>query len=340
MEHYRLWAGSYRQEGDSVLCLEFDGKNLRPLEGWTGLISPSYLLPTEGAVYAVEEYPEGGALAEIRPGRPSFRRYPLPGSGYCHVSLCGGFLYASGYLGGCLTGLEPGSGRVCCHILHQGSGPNPQRQEQAHVHSAWPSPDGKSLFAADLGLDRLFQYRLSPEGGLTPHPAQPWVQTAPGGGPRHLAFHPSGQWAYLVTEMGQLLSAYRFSREESTLELLGSYPVYAGAPRAEDTAADVQVSPDGRFVYASSRGLDRIFSYAVTDTGLDPQGSFPSGGQCPRSFHISPDGKYLAAANQVSGQICLFPRSEGTGALGDMAAAFSLPTVSCVKWEEAGRGAG
>lgn len=105
---------------------------------------------------------------------------------------------------------------------------------------------------------------------------------------------------------------------------------------ADSLAADVHVTPDGRFVYASVRGADCIECFRVLENGgrLEPVGRFSSGGRCPRSFAISPDGLYLAAANQESGNVTVFPRNAQTGALESPAGVLALPQAACVKWAD------
>ncbi len=334
MTNYQLWTGTYTQgePRDGIYRLGFDGKNLSVLESWGGLTDPSYLQPVGDKVYAVEELSEGGSIIELSPGKKEYRRWTLPGSGYCHITALGNLLYASGYSGGCLAGFDLGTERLCEFIEHEGRGTDQKRQERAHIHSARPTPDGGGLFVADLGLDKLFQYRVGPGGRLAPHEGQPFVRVAPGQGPRHFAYHPSGRFLYLVTEMGQTLRTCCYDSGSSALEFLNEYPLYETAPAPGDTAADVQLDPAGRFIYASVRGSDRIFRYKVTaDPGtLEPAGSFSSDGKYPRSISISPDGRYLAAANQLSGKVAVFELGPGIPAGG--AAKLQIPGAVCVKW--------
>lgn len=336
MKNYELWAGTYTEgrQRDGVFAMEFDGVSLHVRESWGGLRDPSYIQPANGLVYAVEERKDGGTVIELTPGREEYRRYELPGTGYCHITAHGRLLYASGYVGGCLAGLDTASGQVCCFIEHSGRGPDPIRQTRPHIHSARPTPDGRGLFVADLGLDRLFQYDAAPDGSLTPHQAQPWVQSDPAQGPRHFAYHPSGRYLYLVTELAQTLRVYGYSREESALTFISEYPLYTGEPVQGDLAADIHVSGDGNFVYASVRGQDRIYCYRASEdpARLALAGVFPSGGRGPRSIHLSPDGRFLAAANQLTGNVCVFPIDREAGALLDMAADIAIPAAVCVKW--------
>lgn len=337
MDNYQLWVGTYTQgeSRDGIYRLGFDGRALRVLESWGGLTDPSYLQPVGDRVYAVEELPAGGSIIELMPGEREYRRWEIPGRGYCHICALGDRLYASGYSGGCLAGFDLKTLRPCEYLEHEGSGPDPERQERAHIHSAQPTPDGGGLFVADLGLDKLFQYRAGADGRLTLHSTQPFVQVPPGQGPRHFAYHPGGGLLYLVTEMGQTLRVYRYESGRQALEFLNEYPLYETAPAREDTAADVQLSPDGGHIYASVRGLDRIFCFRAAGAPgvLEALGAFPSAGACPRSIGVSPDGRYLAAANQLSGNVAVFSLEDGAGLPKAAAAEIPIPGAACVKWQ-------
>lgn len=336
MENFRIWVGAYTggKPGKGIFALNFTGEKLQVEQSWDGLLNPSYVQPVGHCIYAVEELEEKGAVVSLCPGEPTYRRYVVPGSGLCHISACGSFLYASGYSGGTLTGLHRETGAVCCFLEHTGKGQDPIRQEKAHIHSAQPTADGRHLFVADLGLDKLFQYDIGGAGELKLHAAQPWVQVRPGQGPRHFAQHPNGEWLYLVTELDLSLLVYHYDREGSLLEYREEHSMKKGIAPSGATAADIHISPNKHFIYTSVRGLDKIFCFRILEGGgrLEPVGEFPSGGQDPRSFHISPDGKYLAAANQTSGSVEVFALDRASGALEGPIAELSIPQASCVKW--------
>lgn len=337
VENFRIWVGSYTggTPGKGIYALRFTGKELSVEQSWEGLTNPSYLQPAGDKIYAVEEQEGKGSVVALCPGKPGYQRYEVPGVGLCHITACGPFLYTSGYSGGSLTGLNKETGAVCCFLEHRGIGHDPIRQEKAHIHSAQPAWDGRHLFVADLGLDKLFQYEIGPKGELIPHTAQPWVQVKPGQGPRHFALHPNGEWLYLVTELDLSLLVYHYDRKASLLEYREEHSMKKGGSASGATAADIHISPDQRFVYTSVRGLDKIFCFRILEGGrrLEAAGDFPSCGRDPRSFHISPNGKYLAAANQTSGNVAVFALDQASGALGELLAEISVPQVSCVKWE-------
>lgn len=338
---YRLFASSYTggKPGDGIYALEFDGEQLRCRDVCAELVNPSYIQPDGDRLFAVEETENGAAMAifETEKGLALQARYETPGSGMCHVTRCGACLYGSSYAGGSITGIRWENGELCSFRQHEGQGPNAQRQEGPHAHSAQPSPDGQHLFVADLGTDRLYQYDIASGGELFPHEAQPWIQVPPGRGPRHFAFHPNGRWLYLVAELENSLLVYSYEPHESVLRPAGEYSLRGGNCPPEALAADVHLTGTGDFLYASVRGSDRIFGFQVKGDGgeLEPAGNWPSFGRGPRSFDLSPDGRFLAIANQDSGSLALCSRDAASGAVDRLVAELSLPQVCCVKWEPA-----
>lgn len=340
MKEYELYTGAYTgsKEEAGVRSWRFDGRALREAGHFCGLENPSYVLPWEDRLYVVEELPgRAGAACLSREeggGLRALWHREVPGAGLCHITASGGRLYASGYAGGTLTGLDAASGEPCFYQEFHGHGPNAQRQERAHIHSAQPAPEGARLLVADLGTDRLYQFVQEEGGTLRPEEGQPWLETGPGQGPRHFAFHLSGKWIYLVTELDSSLLVLR--REGDRLEKAGEYPLRQASDPAETWAADIHLSPDGRFLYASVRGPGCLCGFQVLGEGeaLLPLGRFPTGGSCPRSFALSPDGRYVAAANQEPGNLVLFPREEKTGLLGEALCSVEIPQAACVKWRE------
>ena len=335
---YVLYASAYtgNEPGNGVKRMEFCENMLREAGTYGPAVNPSYLLLEKEFLYGVEELDDGAAVIKYPLAGGEGERYVIPGAGLCHLVRCQNWLYASGYAGGCLTGLRE-DGTVVCFLRHEGSGSDPARQEAPHVHSANPSPDGRHLFVADLGTDRLYQYDVQENGILTAHAAQPWAETGPGRGPRHFLFHPNGKWLYLVTELGNSLLVYRYDASASVLTYAGEYPLCEQGCPTDTYAADIHITGDGKTLYASVRGEDRIICFRVLEDGgrLSKTGSYPCAGRWPRSFDLSPDEKYLAVANQQSGNVAVFPLDAQTGAPGEPVAQMEFPSVSCVKWERA-----
>lgn len=339
---YRLYAGAYtgNSGGIGVHALKFENDILHVTSSDDSLTNPSYVLPAGDKLYAVEETLGKAAVAvfhldpEGNLERPM--RYEIPGSLLCHICACRQFLYASNYLAGSLVCVRMPDGHLCDVIQHEGHGANPIRQGAPHIHSALPSPDDQRLLVADLGLDRLFQYKIGQNGELTPWAIQPWVEVAPGQGPRHFAFHPNGEWLYLITEMGKNIWVFRHNKDNGVLEHTATHSLRKVHCPPEALAADVHLTADGRYLYASVRESDRIFCFAVKNNGatLEYSGDFDCGGNGPRSFDLSLDGKYIAVANTKSGNLAMFPLDKKTGALGQLKAETDIPSLSCVKWAD------
>lgn len=333
---YMLYASAYtgNRPGYGVKRMEFNGSTLKEVGKYGPAVNPSYILPEKEFLYGVEEIGDGAAVLKYPLAGDGGERYVVPGAGLCHLVRCGDYLYASGYVGGCLTGLR--DGKTVCYLRHKGSGANPARQEAPHVHSAIPSPDGKHLFVADLGVDRLYQYDVQENGELTEHAVQPWVETGPGQGPRHFLFHPNGKWLYLVTELDRSLLVYQYDGAASILTFAEEYPLSGEGFFPDALAADIHITGDGGHLYTSVRGEDRIICFCTLKDGgqLSKVGSYSCGGQGPRSFDLSLDERYLAVANQKSGNVSVFLLDAGSGALGELAAQMEFSSVSCVKWEK------
>ena len=336
--NYQLYTGAYTdgQPGEGVAFWAFDGSVLTEVRRVAGLRNPSYVLPKGKRLYAVEELPDRAGVAclswEEGDAPQLIWHRGVPGAGLCHLTLSGSVLYASGYDGGTLTGVEAASGEPCYFQEFHGHGPNAARQEKAHIHSCQESPDGSRLLVADLGTDRMYQFLLQEEGKLVPDGEQPWIQTGPGQGPRHFAFHPNGKWMYLVTELDSSLLMYRY--ENHRLEQVGEYSLLEAGDPEESLAADIHLTADGRFLYVSVRGADCLYCFQVEEDGasLKQLGRFSTEGSWPRNFSLSPDGKFVAVANQQAGSLVIFSRDETTGLLGEVRCQVQVPQISCVKW--------
>ena len=213
-----------------------------------------------------------------------------------------------------------------------GHGSNTLRQEKSHIHSAQPTPDGSRLLVADLGTDRLYKFVMDAKIGLMLDEEQPCFQVRAGQGPRHFAFHPNGKWLYLVTEVDCSLLVFRY--QNNRLNQVGEYSLREKGDPDSSLAADIHVSPDGKFLYVSVRGPGCLQGFEIQKENglLNPLGRFSTGGWCPRSFHISPDGRYVAVANQELGTLEVFSRENTNGQLGKLLCCVEVPHVSCVKW--------
>ena len=345
---YDIAVGTYTDGSDSrgiyLYTLQADGRaKLDDVAGESS--NPSYLAycAKTGCLYAANERSDGSALCAYRldgerDKLTHLNTLPLAGAGMCHVSVSrdGRFALAAHYLSGSAVSVSLGRdgsiARLQSDHQHHGKGPNELRQEHEHVHSLTFSPDERFVYAADLGTDELKCYRPGPDGVLTPCPDLD-VHTAPGEGPRHLAFHPSGRWAYLVTELKNHVIVYDFDAASGALcekqKLSTLPPDYQG----ENLAADLAISRDGRFLYASNRGYNSIACYQIDEKdGTLTIGQHSSCyGDWPRSICLAGEDRFLLIANQQSDEVAVCARDAASGALIAPLCRLAIPQAVCVK---------
>jgi 6-phosphogluconolactonase len=264
---------------------------------------------------------------------------PSGGAGPCHVIVDRGDrnVLVANYGGGCVAclpidtegQLKPAS----CVIQHAGSSVNPRRQEGPHAHSINLDAANRFAFTADLGLDKLFIYRFdASKGTLTPHDP-PSVSTAPGAGPRHFAFHPSGRFAYLINELDSTVIAFGYDAAAGVLREIQTISTLPRDFSGENYPAEVLVHPSGKFLYGSNRGHDSIVIYTIDEqTGrLTPGGYQPSGGKGPRNFNVDPSGVWMIAGNQNSNNILVLRVDTDRGTLTPTGQEFAAPSPICFK---------
>lgn len=264
---------------------------------------------------------------------------PSGGAGPCYVAVepGGRCVLVANYAGGSVASLpieedgrlkSPGS-----VIQHQGRGPNPRRQEGPHAHSINVDPTGRFALAPDLGCDKVFVYRLDAAAGrLIPHDP-PAVALAPGAGPRHLAFHPNGQFAYVINELDSTVTALAYDGSAGRLKVLSSVSTLPPGFSGSNTTADIHVHPSGRFLYGSNRGHDSIAIFAIAGDGtLRPLGHQSTRGKTPRNFALDPSGQYLLAANQDSDTVAVFRIDAQTGLLSPLGEPVAVPRPVCIRF--------
>ena len=286
-----------------------------------------------GGVVAMSIAKGTGELTELN-------RRPSGGAWPCHltVSPSGRWLLGANYGGGNVFVLPIGAdgklGERTALVQHRGKSVDPKRQTAPHAHSINLDAPGRFAFAADLGLDQVLIYRLDPaKGTLTPHePA--FAATAPGAGPRHLAMHPAGKWAYVINELNSTVAAYAYDADKGTLTEIQTVTTLPKNHTGRNSCAEVQVHPSGKFLYGSNRGHDSIAIFAVdTHRGtLRATAHEPVGGKWPRNFRIDPTGAYLISANRHTNNVVVFRIDGATGALKPTGQAVEVPAPSCVKF--------
>lgn len=331
------WGTYTGGESRGIYVSRFDSIRGRftPPQPVAELPNPSFLATSRNGqrLYAVSELSNGqgtgGRVAaysvDLRTGQLlSLGQRPSGGDGPCHLSLDrrNRALFVANYGSGSVAVLpldaegRPGNPKAV--IQHEGRSVHPERQQGPHAHQALPSPQGSHLLVCDLGLDEVRIYRWRPWSRDLETHESPILRLPPGSGPRHLAFHPNRQWAYVLNELNSTLTVCRWFSRDGRLEpiqTLGTLP--PGAAVSQNTTAEVAVHPDGRFVYASNRGDDSIAMFAVEPkTGrLQPVGHENTRGRTPRHFTFDPTGQWCVVLNQNSNLVAVFRRDARTGRL-------------------------
>lgn len=246
---------------------------------------------------------------------------PTDGTYPCHVAVGKHHPLAvvSNYGGGSLSvyRLEKNGGLAekIQHIQQEGNGPNKERQQGSHVHSAFFSPDEKHVFVQNLGTDKVTIYRVDKEGGDYRLLEESWISTPAGGGPRHLVFDEKGENIYVLLELTADIAHYQ--KENGNWTLVETVSINEEGFTGADGAAEIKRSADGRFIYASNRGdANSIALFSVDESGiLTKTAVYPTGGEGPRNFNFSPNGKFLLVGNQATNNITVFKRDIETGEL-------------------------
>lgn len=354
---YRVYLGTYTGAAagsKGIYSFTFDPvtREASPATLATEAANPSFLAvhPNRSLLYAVSETAgfRGGktgavssfAIAPDTGGLTLLNQQPSGGAGPCHLEVdpTGRCLLVANYSGGTVAAfplaadgrIEPASQIVA----HAGRSVHPQRQTKPYAHFITTSPDHRFALACDLGADRVFVYALdAAKAALTPNDP-PAASLAPGAGPRHLAFHPGGRFAFVVNELNSTVTSFAWDAGRGTLKDIHTVSTLPAGFTNSSTTAEIEVHPNGRFVYASNRGHDSLAVFAVeTGTGrLNLVEIVPSGGKTPRCFSIGPDGRNLFVANQASGSVAIFELDPATGQLKPSGKSVAVASPVCVKF--------
>jgi 6-phosphogluconolactonase len=352
---YLVYVGTYTVRGSKgIYVYRYNASNgqLEDLGLAAETPSPSFLAisPNHKFLYAANETNEyqgqsSGIVSafsiDAKTGKLTFlNQVASRGASPCHISLdhTGKFVLVANYTGGNLAVFPVGEdgklGEASDFIQHEGSGPNKDRQEKAHAHWIDLSADNRFALNADLGLDEVFVYRFdAAKGKLTPN-NPPFAKVAPGAGPRHLAFHPNGKFAYVVDEMASTVTTFSYNAKAGTLHLLQSVPTLPKDFSGESTTAEIAVHPSGKFLYASNRGHDSLAVFTIDPNKgtLKFVERMSVKGKTPRHFEIDPAGKRLLVVNQDSDNLVEFAIDQTTGKLTATGTELKVPAPVCVRF--------
>ncbi len=210
---------------------------------------------------------------------------------------------------------------------------NKERQERSHIHSIVFSPDQHYIFLPDLGADRIWRFRFDPtKDPPVSDTSIADTRAVPGSGPRHFVFHPYLSYAYCIEELSGTVQAYAYT--DGRLNTIQRIAAHYKKHKGDHSSADIHISPDGRFLYASNRGEENNIATFSIDryTGkLKLIGIQSTSGDHPRNFIIDPDGRFLLVANQISGDVVVFKRNLQTGLLIKTGIKIKVPGASCLQ---------
>lgn len=307
--------------------------------------NPSYLAVSgdQQHVYAVIENVEGkGAVSAFSFDKKAgqlklINTQPSLGDAPCYITIdkTNKWVVIANYAGGnfCVYPVKKdGSlGEAVQNIQHTGNSVNKERQEKAHAHAAVLSPDQKYLAVVDLGTDKItvYPFDASKEKPVDENAVE--TNAKPGAGPRHIVFHESKPFAYVIEELSGYVSAYHF--QDGKLTLLQTINAHPAGFNGDIGSAAIKISADGQYLYASNRGASNtIAEFAIEPASgkLTLKEIKKTGGDSPRDFTISPSGKYLLSTNSKSSSVAIFKRNTGTGALENSPAQVAIPEPVCL----------
>ncbi|WP_194777846.1 lactonase family protein [Pararhodonellum marinum] len=333
-EKYAFLVGTYTETDDEgINYLVFDPEN-RTLEAQVigkGIKNPSFLVSNKkrDRVFTVEETggENGGRVKSFQFDEENrdlklISSASTQGDSPCYLSLGSNeeLLFVGNYSGGNLAAFQisdDGALDSAQVIQHEGQSIIKSRQSNPHVHSVVVHPKEDKLFVGDLGTDKVNVYTIQSGSASVLTKAKPaYFEVSPGAGPRHLVFNHEGDRFYLIHELTAELGIYAY--EEGDIKHLQTLPLTSPTFSGDVGAAEVRLSPDEKFVYASNRGDANEISVFKINKQVDKAELIqiiPSGGKTPRNFNFTYDGKWILVANQDSNDITVFERDDITGLL-------------------------
>ena len=341
---YRLLVGTYTNtkisEGIYTYQIDIEKEFFKPIQVAKELVNPSFLaLSTDKKhVYAISESgteSKAGAFAfDAESGSFRFLNSSFTeGKGPCHVAVTDKHVVTANYGGGSLSvflrNTDGSLSDLIQLIQHTGSSIHPKRQTKPYAHQVVFTPDKQFLLSCDLGTDKVMVYKYDINSNNQPFILFDSVQVKAGSGPRHLTISKNGKYVYLLQELDGTVSV--MTLKKGKLKIIQETSVVIKSD-IETGAADIHLSPDGKFLYASNRGTaNDISCFAVGKSGkLSFVQQVSTGGVGPRNFALTPDGRYLFVGNQRTDHIVIFERDFKTGKLTDTGKSFNIGAPVCL----------
>lgn len=341
----RIYIGRYSKQKGISICSYNDG-SINEIDTLPLIEDPSYLYRNGNILYAVIETADyngknGGAVASFRlDDKPvlinivnTMGQHPC----YLITDSKRTMLFAANYTEGTISVFplnNDGSiDEMCFEVKHEGSGPNPNRQEKPHMHYIQFMEDETYICVSDLGTDRLSGYKIIKENQNIDNNADDNahdnsnvkiqlihafdIKLPEGSGPRHFVYSPDGMYIYVITELSNTICVYK--KEDgfkyTHIQTISTLP--EGNADCKSSTAAIRITKDGRFIYASNRGHDSVSVYkAASESGLlEMVQNISSNGECPRDIILDENEEYLLCANQSSSTVTSLKRDRENGCL-------------------------
>ncbi|MEM7151411.1 MAG: lactonase family protein [Myxococcota bacterium] len=340
---FLVYISSFSEEDPGIQAARMDAQTgrLELLRRTTDTTTPFFLALSSCRrfLYAIDEYEQGGVAAFERVdddgGLVRLNRQPASDSAcYLSVDVAGTMVFTATYAAGDIFGYpvrpDGSLGAAGVFVHHQGSSVTPERQAASHPHAIVPSPDNRHVYVVDLGMDVIHGYRFDAERGALTQSEPPIVRTAPAAGPRHMEFHPSAPWVYVINEISDTITHYDYDSASGALherKTLSTLP--PGYDEVTDTA-DIKITPSGRFLYGTNRGHDSIAVFQIGDSGELALVDITEGvGRGPQHLAMSPDGSYLLCSNMPGDTIVVYRIDDETGRLSRVGDPIPMARPSC-----------
>ncbi|WP_430809725.1 MULTISPECIES: lactonase family protein [unclassified Carboxylicivirga] len=317
---YTYYLGTYtdgESEGIYQGALRADG-TFDTLRLAASMVNPSYLTWANGrqTLLAVSEVDDEGtgiihSYQRQDDGLKVLNTAATGGAHPCHIAVgSAGDVLLANYSGGNVGYVTVDAAGQLSPLLDVAQHRSDDSDVSSHAHSTW-FLDAKNVVALDLGLDQLIFYELKDQAMHR----MDSLSLASGSGPRHLAIHPNGKLLYVVNELNSTVSVV--SREGQGWQVMATLSTLPNDFTGKSYCADIHLSPDARFLYASNRGHNSIGIFSISDSGKELQAIAyePVRGDWPRNFALTPDGALLVVANQRSHNLAAFQRDAQSGLL-------------------------
>ena len=349
-----LYVGTYtktaRADGIYLIRMNRRSGKLERVGAVNAGRNPSFLAihPDGRVLYAVNELEKyngkaSGAVSAFTIGSTGAltkrNEQASEGGAPCFVSVdrSGRVALIANYVGGnvALLPIEPDGSLASAADVeqHKGKGPNAARQGGPHAHCIVPDPSNRFVLAADLGVDRVFVYRLDLERKSLSQVEDGDAIMRPGSGPRHIAFHPTLPLVFVANELDSTVTTLRFDAERGKLAAIDTRSTIPAGWPGTNYPADIHVAASGRTLYVSNRGHNSLAVFSVAASGaLALEQVISTDGDWPRNFSLDPTDRWLLVANQRSNSIVVFARDQQTGRLTQTQHRIALPSPVCVRF--------